>query len=84
MTLKEKYLKQAKTFHGDKYDYSLWPEVITCRDKVEIICPIHGKFIQPAINHANGAGCRKCCPRSCFRPAAMDRPGYSLIRRHPR
>jgi hypothetical protein len=46
MTLKEKYLKQAKTFHGDKYDYSLWPEVITCRDKVEIICPIHGKFME--------------------------------------
>ncbi len=46
MTLKEKYLKQAKTFHGDKYDYSLWPEVITCRDKVEIICPIHGRFME--------------------------------------
>lgn len=61
MTNKEKYIIKAKKFHGEKYDYSLIPDNIGCLDKAEIICPIHGKFLQPIRNHSNGAGCRRCC-----------------------
>lgn len=61
MTNKEKYIAKAKEFHGDKYDYSLIPDDIGCRDKAKIICPIHGIFLQPIYNHSYGAGCRRCC-----------------------
>jgi len=60
MTNKEKYISKARKHHGDKYDYSLIPDNIGCLDKAEIICPIHGKFLQPIANHAKGAGCRRC------------------------
>ena len=50
----------AREHHGEKYGYSLVPDVLYYNSKIDIICPIHGKFTQPARNHANGAGCRKC------------------------
>lgn len=48
-----------KRIHGDKYDYS---KVIysNLRDKITIICPIHGEFQQQAGNHRNGSGCPYC------------------------
>jgi len=53
--LEEKYNK----IHNNKYDYS---NVIykTRREKIKIICPIHGEFSQEPINHLNGKGCKKC------------------------
>ena len=45
---------------SDKFDYSSVPEDVHCRDKVKIICPIHGAFIQSMSNHLRGCGCVKC------------------------
>lgn len=55
----EEFIKKARAVHGNKYDYS---EVIytRLRDKITIICPIHGPFQQTAGNHLNGKGCAKC------------------------
>lgn len=39
----EQFVAEAKAIHGDKYDYSK-TKYINSRDKVEIICPIHGSF----------------------------------------
>ena len=45
--------------HGTKYDYS---KVVFHKmlEKVIIICPIHGEFLQKPIAHADGDGCDKC------------------------
>ena len=55
----EQFLKKAKEKHGDKYDYSN-VEFTRTKDKVEIICPIHGAFQQEVSSHLKGAGCKKC------------------------
>lgn len=44
---KEYFIKRARDIHGDKYDYSK-VELSYGTDKVEIICPSHGSFIQRA------------------------------------
>ena len=56
---KENFIKKAKEVHGDKYDYSL-AEYVHSKSKVNIICPIHGDFIQKPNCHLSGKGCPKC------------------------
>lgn len=55
----EEFVKRAKKTHGDKYDYSK-VKYDFIKDKVEIICPIHGSFVQSGHAHLNGHGCPKC------------------------
>lgn len=59
-TMQEKYIEKAKAIHGDRYDYS--KVVYTTNDqKIIIICPIHGEFVQLAASHAPvGKGCKQC------------------------
>jgi hypothetical protein len=54
----EKFLKKSIIKHGDKYDYSL-TKFENIRDKVDIICPIHGRFEQSPYIHYNH-GCPSC------------------------
>lgn len=56
---KDDFLSRARAAHGDKYDYS---NVImkTGRDKVTIVCPVHGMFEQTPSKHMSGQGCPKC------------------------
>lgn len=51
--------EKARLIHGDEYDYSK-VEYINARDKVCIICPIHGEFWQSPNTHLNGCGCPEC------------------------
>lgn len=53
------FVKISNQTHGNKYDYSLVKYDII-DDKVKIICPIHGIFLQKASNHMRYRGCRKC------------------------
>ena len=55
----EDFINKARTIHGYKYDYS---KVVYKRmnEKVCIICPEHGEFIQTAGNHLAGNGCPTC------------------------
>jgi hypothetical protein len=55
----DKFIKEARAMHGDKYDYSK-VNYIRRSDKVCIICPKHGEFWQIAVNHINGHRCFKC------------------------
>lgn len=52
------YIEKAKNTHGDKYDYSL-VEYKGWNDKIKIICPYHGEFLQKPQNHIL-RGCRRC------------------------
>ena len=56
----EEFIEKARAIHGDKYDYS---KVVykTSQEKVIIVCPKHGEFLQRPNCHLNGAGCPKCC-----------------------
>jgi intein-encoded DNA endonuclease-like protein len=53
------FIKRAREIHGDKYDYSK-VEYKNSKEKVCIICPVHGEFWQTPSNHLMGKGCRQC------------------------
>ena len=55
----EDFIEQAKIIHDSKYDYSN-TNYIRGRDKIEIICRIHGYFLQKPSEHLRGNGCPKC------------------------
>jgi len=62
MTTEEKlynYIVKANIKHNFYYDYSL-VDKISAKNKITIICPIHGEFIQRSDHHLNGSICRKC------------------------
>lgn len=55
----ETFVEKATKVHGNKYDYS--NTVYTAsKASVNIVCPIHGEFIQKATDHMSGRGCPKC------------------------
>jgi hypothetical protein len=55
----EQFIIEARTIHGDKYDYSL-VEYKGNKSKVIISCPIHGLFAQAPISHLTSCGCPMC------------------------
>ena len=57
---KKQFITDAKKIHGDKYDYSLVPELPGGHNKIPIICPKHGIFYQTTYCHKKGQGCPKC------------------------
>lgn len=56
---RKQFIEKAKRVHGGKYDYSK-VEYVNSQTPIEIICPVHGVFIQRPNNHLNGNGCPKC------------------------
>ena len=48
---------EARKIHGNKYEYLSYNGM---KGKMDIICPIHGKFSQVAYDHLKGLGCEKC------------------------
>ena len=58
VTQKDFVMRSIK-IHGNKYDYSL-AKYVKRKNKVIIICPIHGKFKQTPNAHLNGHGCPEC------------------------
>ncbi len=55
----EWFINEARKVHLDKYDYSLI-DFKGLNQKVRIICPKHGEFLQIARGHLRGHGCPKC------------------------
>lgn len=55
----DEFIAKAKQVHGEKYDYSHSIYVNT-RTPIEIICLIHGSFLQVPNYHLSGCGCPKC------------------------
>ena len=53
------FIRKARMVHLDKYDYSN-SEYTHTHNKIEIICPVHGAFLQTATNHLSGKGCKQC------------------------
>jgi hypothetical protein len=58
---KEVFLERAFAIHGDKFDYSLVPDEFGWKDKVTVMCEVHGQFLITAANHiSNRRGCPAC------------------------
>ena len=53
------FLNKCDEIHNNKYDYSL-VNYKKAKDKIKIICSIHGIFEQIAFHHKKGKGCPKC------------------------
>lgn len=55
----EEWIAKARIIHKDKYDYS---KVIykNSKEKTEIICPLHGSFLQLPSHHLRFHGCPRC------------------------
>ena len=56
----DEFINKSKAVHGDKYDYSK-VDYKNSHEKVCIICPKHGEFLQTPNSHLNGSGCPECC-----------------------
>lgn len=57
----EKVIEMARKVHGNKYDYSLIKEYKNNKQKLPIICPIHGVFYACMNKHISSKrGCPKC------------------------
>lgn len=55
----DKFMEITENVHGRKYKY-IKTDINGMHDKIPIICPIHGEFIQSVHSHLNGCGCPKC------------------------
>lgn len=53
------FLTKARSCHGKRYNYDKCVYNGSA-DKLIIICPIHGDFLQKAYSHVTGSGCEKC------------------------
>ena len=55
----EEFINKSNEKHGNKYDYSL-VNYINEKEKIKIICSIHGEFYQKPEIHIKGSGCPQC------------------------
>lgn len=55
----QSFVEKSKKIFGDRYDYSE-VDYKDSREKVKIICPKHGPFLQRASSHTSGNGCPAC------------------------
>ncbi len=55
----EQFITTANAVHGERYDYSL-VEYLSAQERVSIICPDHGPFVQTPNGHLAGKGCYEC------------------------
>lgn len=73
---KELFLQKSKKIHGNKYDYSNVLNVSGVKDKLKIICNIHGVFDQTAEKHLLGRGCQLCAnekrKRTCLKKYGVE------------
>lgn len=54
------FIRKAVNVHGDTYDYSNITTYKNAHERLNIICRIHGSFLQNANNHLSGKGCPVC------------------------
>lgn len=55
----EQFIIDANQFHNNKYDYSK-VDYTHNKNRIIIICPFHGEFVQKPNGHLSGEGCPKC------------------------
>lgn len=74
----ESIIEQARSVHGDKYDYS---KVIykSIHEKVCIVCPTHGDFWQEPDNHiSRRSGCPQCAREQNADKTRMGKESFAI------
>jgi hypothetical protein len=61
---REDLISELNGIHNNKYIYNIEYDFISTLDKIKIICPEHGDFIQTVDSHLRGSGCSLCKTRS--------------------
>jgi ribosomal protein S17E len=56
----EGFIARAREIHGDRYEYPFDQDYQSNKDKVRIICKVHGPFVQKVNGHLTGKGCLQC------------------------
>jgi hypothetical protein len=64
----EEFVKRATDTHGNKFDYSHF-EYEGYRQKIRLLCTVHGEFTQSVENHLLGRECKWCA----YQNGAKDR-----------
>lgn len=59
-TTVSEFIARSREAHGDTFDYSRVLQFASTRDQVEIICRVHGSFLQIARDHMRGVACQRC------------------------
>ena len=59
-TTTQEFIEKSKKIHGNRFDYSKTIYGKNNKEKVIIICKIHGEFLQIPNSHLLGIGCSKC------------------------
>ena len=76
----ERFIEKAKAIHGDMYDYSI-ANCDNIKEKISIICKLHGIFHQRYDHHLNGHGCKLCSHKkrkdTCFGIYGVENPAQS-------
>lgn len=55
----EEFIKKVSKIHNNKFDYSI-TIYNGVKNKIELICPVHGKIKQLAASHLKGRDCFDC------------------------
>jgi len=58
--LLQEFIDKSNIVHNNKFDYSITEQFKSQRDKVKILCPIHGKIEVNVGNHLQGSDCMDC------------------------
>lgn len=76
---RELFIKKAKEKFGDKFDYTKVDTFTSSeKDKICIICPIHGEFYTtPRIFLNSKFGCKKCSLESLRKPKKINEVSIS-------
>lgn len=53
------FIEKSNVAHNNKYTYLEIP-AFDINNKITIVCPVHGDFVQTAYKHSRGYGCLKC------------------------
>ena len=56
----EEFISRSTAIHSGKYNYSKTVYGKNITEKIVIICPAHGEFLQSATHHLRGMGCKNC------------------------
>lgn len=59
----DSFIQKCEEIHNNKYDYSL-VKYVNKKEKVSIICPVHGVFEQRPEVHLRGMVCPKCSTKA--------------------
>jgi len=70
------FILKSNKIHGRKYDYSKIKIIKNNKEKVCIICPIHGEFWQKSGEHSTGSGCPTCAHETLARSLALSREEF--------